>query len=62
MPKDRSNDPSRVPDILKGRVANVQAEYEHTMKDVRSSLNSEANYQADQKNSRRFDEGHKGII
>lgn len=62
MAKDRSNDPSRVPDILKGRVADTQAEYASAMKSISSNLNSEANYQADQKNSRRFDEGHKGII
>jgi len=62
MAKDRSNDPSRVPDILKGRVTDTQAEYASAMKSISSNLNSEANYQADQKNSRRFDEGHKGII
>lgn len=60
--KDRARDPRRVPDVLKGRVTDTQAEWETTMNSIRSGLNADAAYEADQKNSKRFDEGHRGII
>lgn len=38
MPKDRAYDPSRVPDILKGRVTDTQAEYDNKMAEIRNRV------------------------
>jgi len=62
MAEDRAHDSRRVPDVLKGRVTDTQAEWETTMKSIRASLNADAAYESDQKNSKRFDEGHRGIV
>ena len=62
MTEDRAYDSRRVPDILKGRVTDTKAEWEATMASIRANRNADAAYEADQKNSKRFDEGHPGII
>jgi hypothetical protein len=69
MPKDRAYDSKRVapvggnqPDVLKGLLTDTNAEWKATMSSIPSNRDSDSAYDSDQKNSRRFDEGYKGII